>query len=97
MELSEYLNSVTDQIRCHKARPMIREELQNHILEQAESYEREGMTPPDSVREAVRQMGDPVEAGCALDADSQAEAGMAPFASCDIFKRAGPAHSVSDL
>lgn len=67
MELSEYLNSVTDQIRCQKARPMIREELQNHILEQAESYEREGMTPPDSVREAVRQMGDPVEAGCALD------------------------------
>lgn len=67
MELSEYLTRVTEQIRCKKARPMIEEELKGHILEQAEAYEREGMTQKEAMEEAVRQMGDPAEAGSELD------------------------------
>lgn len=67
MGLSEYLDAVTDQIRCKRARPMIREELENHILEQAGAYEAEGRSSSDAREEAVRQMGDPVETGSALD------------------------------
>lgn len=67
MVLSEYLDTVTEQIRCKKARPMVREELENHVLEQAEAYEAEGMGESEAMEAAVRQMGDPVETGNELD------------------------------
>lgn len=67
MELSEYLDTVSEQIRCKRARTMVREELENHVQEQAEAYEADGMTVPEAMREAVRQMGDPIETGTALN------------------------------
>ena len=67
MELSEYLDTVSEQIRCKRARTMVREELKNHVQEQAEAYEADGMTAPEAMREAVRQMGDPIETGTALN------------------------------
>lgn len=67
MELSEYLDTVSEQIRCKRARTMVREELENHVQEQAEAYEAGGMTAPEAMREAVRQMGDPIETGTALN------------------------------
>ena len=67
MELSEYLDTVSEQIRCKRARTMVREELENHVQEQAEAYEADGMTAPEAMREAVRQMGDPIETGTALN------------------------------
>lgn len=67
MELSEYLDTVSEQIRCKKARIMVREELENHVQEQSDAYEADGMTPSEAKREAVRQMGDPIETGTALN------------------------------
>ena len=67
MELSEYLDTVSDQMRCKRARTMGREELKNHVQDQAEAYEADGMTAPEAMREAVRQMGDPIETGTALN------------------------------
>ena len=67
MELSEYLDTVSEQIRCKRARTMVREELKNHVQEQAEAYEADGMMAPEAMREAVRQMGDPIETGTALN------------------------------
>ena len=46
---------------------MMAEEINGHIEEQAQGYEEEGMSREDAKREAVRQMGDPVETGCALN------------------------------
>ena len=40
---------------------MVREELENHVQEQSDAYEADGMTPSEAKREAVRQMGDPIE------------------------------------
>lgn len=67
MKLDEYLTTVTEQIRCQKARKMVSDELRDHILDQAESYEAEGMFEEDALEKAVREMGDPVETGVSLD------------------------------
>lgn len=42
-------------------------EIEAHINDQAEAYESEGKTREEAIREAVRQMGDPVEVGVAMD------------------------------
>ncbi len=67
MKLDEYLKTVSDQIRYTKIRPSITEELKNHILDQAEAYEECGAFPEEALERAVREMGDPVETGVALD------------------------------
>lgn len=67
MKLEEYLNTVTEQIRCTRAREMVSEELRDHILDQAEAYEAEGMFEEEAMERAVRDMGDPVETGVSLD------------------------------
>lgn len=63
----EYIGILTEQIRCVKAREGVAEEIRNHIEDQAEAYEEAGMPHEEAVGEAVRQMGDPVEAGVELD------------------------------
>lgn len=67
MRMDEYLNAVTEQIRCTKARELVTEELRDHILDQAEAYEAEGMFEEEALEKAVRDMGDPVETGVSLD------------------------------
>lgn len=67
MKMEEYLNTVTDQIRCKKARDMISSELKDHILDQAKAYEADGMFEEEALEKAVREMGDPVETGVSLD------------------------------
>ncbi len=67
MRMEEYLNTVTEQIRCVRVREMISEELKDHILDQAKAYEEEGMFEEDAMEKAVRDMGDPVETGVSLD------------------------------
>lgn len=67
MKMEEYLNTVTEQIRCTKAREMVSGELRDHILDQAEAYEAEGMFEEEALEKAVRDMGDPVETGVSLD------------------------------
>lgn len=67
MEMREYLDTLSSQIRCKKARPMIIEEIENHIEDQAAAYKAEGMEEKKALEKAVLEMGDPVEAGVALD------------------------------
>lgn len=67
MRMEEYLHTVTDQIRCRNAREMVSEELRNHILDQAEAYEAEGVFEDEALERAVRDMGDPVEVGISMD------------------------------
>ncbi len=63
----EYIRILTEQIRCKKARNQVAREMLNHMEEQEEFYVSEGMTRDEAQAEAVREMGDPVEAGAALD------------------------------
>ena len=63
--MEEYIKVLLEQIRCKKAHPMIEEEIRNHIEEQTAANMKAGMAKEQAVREAVLDMGDPVEAGVA--------------------------------
>ncbi len=67
MGLSEYLNTLTAQIRCRKAREMVAAELKAHIEDQKEALMASGMTEEEAMAESIRQMGDPVAVGADLD------------------------------
>lgn len=67
MGKEEYLNTVTGQMRCVKAREAVEEELCSHIEEAARTYEEFGLSREEACRRAVEQMGDPVEIGVELD------------------------------
>lgn len=67
MDVSEYIEAVTGQIRCKRARAMVAKELSDHIEDQKEAYLEKGMSPEDARAEAVRQMGDAVEVGTEMD------------------------------
>ena len=67
MNREEYLNAVVNQIRCKQARDMVKEEIENHIEDQARAYMEMGIEDNEAEQKAVRDMGDPVEAGVSLD------------------------------
>ncbi len=67
MDLHEYLDQVTQQMRCKKARDMVAGELENHIEDQAETYEKFGLPREEAMARAVEQMGDPIEVGTSMD------------------------------
>ena len=67
MNRHDYLEQLTEQIRCRRARPMIEEEIRGHIDEQKQDYMADGMTEAEAEEAAVREMGDPVEVGVELD------------------------------
>ena len=67
MTREEYLSAVEEQIRCKKARPMVRKELEDHIQDQRDAYISEGKIGREAEELAVCQMGEPVETGRALD------------------------------
>lgn len=65
--MEEYLKVLLEQIRCKKAWPYIRQELQDHIEDQIEANIEAGMDWESAEKAAVRDMGDPVETGISLD------------------------------
>lgn len=67
MEYSEYMETLKEQIHNRHARALVAEEIEGHILEQAKDYEEEGMSHEEALKEAVHQMGDPVETGSRLN------------------------------
>ena len=50
-----------------KARLDVKTELENHIMDQMESYRSEGMEEQAAMKQAILEMGDPVEVGVELD------------------------------
>ncbi len=63
----EFLFVCTGQMRCKAMRPAVERELYAHILDQKAACMADGMSEEDAEKEAVRQMGDPVEVGVGLD------------------------------
>lgn len=63
MTYEEYMNTLENQIKNKKAKDLVRQEFENHIEEQQESYEAEGLDREAALAEAVRQMGDPIKTG----------------------------------
>ena len=64
---SQYLDEAAAQIRWQAARPALTGELEDHLTEQKEAYLAEGLDAETAEAETVRQMGDPVTVGQALD------------------------------
>lgn len=65
--MEEFINQITEQMRCVRAREYVAKELRDHITDQAAAYGEKGLSREEAVREAVRGMGDPVEVGMELD------------------------------
>ncbi len=65
--ISGYLEQVRAQIRWKRAQPALLQELETHLLDQRDACMAADMTAEEAEREALRQMGDPVETGAALD------------------------------
>lgn len=61
------MKTLMEQIRCVKARDGVVKEIAQHMEDQIQAYEEDGMSYDDAVKEAVRQMGDPVAVGVELD------------------------------
>ena len=78
MELNSYLEQLEEQIRNRKAKAEVIEEIRNHIEDQAEFYEKEGMSAEEAIEQAVRQMGDPVEVGIEMDRIHRPKPGAPP-------------------
>lgn len=67
MNKEKYIQILTDQIRCVKARDMVADEIKMHIEDQALSYREQGMKEEQAIEAAVKDMGDPVEVGVSMD------------------------------
>lgn len=65
--MEEFIRTITEQIRYVKVREGVARELSDHILDQAQAYEAGGEASEKALERAVREMGDPVEIGVALD------------------------------
>lgn len=65
--MNEYLETLLSQIRCKRAHELVRREIEGHIEEQIYENMADGMEREEAVREAIRDMGDPVDTGVELD------------------------------
>ena len=65
--METYLQQVLQQIRWKRARQVIGRELHNHLEDQYGALLEAGLSPDQAEAETVRQMGDPVSVGQALD------------------------------
>jgi len=67
MKMEEYMENLSGQIRDKEARGFVVDEVRSHIEDQAEAFEKEGMTSEDALSKAVAEMGDPISVGVDLD------------------------------
>lgn len=67
MKSEEYISKLISQIRYEKVHPMIEEEIRQHIEDEKEKYIKFGKSETEAEELAVKQMGDPVDAGRQLD------------------------------
>ena len=63
--IQDYLNTVAEQIRWKRARPVLMRELAQHMEDQRDAFASEGLSNAEEL--AVAEMGDPVSVGSELD------------------------------
>lgn len=63
----KYMETLLAQIREKRARESVRQEVEGHISDQKAAYLAQGMSGEQAEEQAIADMGDPVEAGTALD------------------------------
>ncbi len=65
--IREYADTVCDQVRWKKIHPAIKEEIENHLIDQRDTYIAQGSDEAQATQDAVAGMGDPVTVGTQLD------------------------------
>ena len=65
--MQSYLKEVRAQLIWKRAHPVVLRELQNHLQDQYEACLADGLTRSEAEEETLRQMGDPVSVGKALN------------------------------
>lgn len=65
--MEEYIDKLISRIRCKKARPYIEEEYRAHLEDQINANKEEGMPDEEAEKNAVLDMGNPVEVGISMD------------------------------
>ena len=58
MDKKKYIQTVTEQIRCKRALPLVTKELEGHIEDQKSDYMKAGMNAEEAEEAAVLEMGD---------------------------------------
>lgn len=66
-ELQAYVDRVCDQIRWKETRKAVAEELADHLLLQKEAFLAEGLSEEEAEKRTVKEMGDGIAVGMALD------------------------------
>lgn len=67
IEKRNYIEKVSEQVRCKRALPEILNELDAHISDQKADYMASGMSEKEAELAAIREMGDPVAVGVEFD------------------------------
>jgi hypothetical protein len=65
--IQSYLETVQEQIRWKRARPVLVQELEQHLEDQRDAFVQAGNSSEEAERLAVADMGDPVTVGAELD------------------------------
>ena len=73
MDKKKYIQTVTEQIRCKRALPLVTKELEGHIEDQKSDYMKAGMNAEEAEEAAVLEMGDPVEVGVDITTNSRCD------------------------
>lgn len=66
-KIKKYRDTVCEQIRWKKAKPMIATEIENHLCDQRDAYITDGDNEKIATDKAILQMGDAVSIGLELD------------------------------
>lgn len=66
--LQEWLETASAQLRCRRAVPDVRQELESHVAEQYSALRAAGRDEEAAAQETVQSMGDAVQVGVSLDA-----------------------------
>ena len=66
-KITEYLETVRQQIRWKKAQSPVLEEINNHIIDQKDAFVSDGLNEEEATDKAIAEMGDPIVVGEQLD------------------------------
>lgn len=78
-KLQQWIETAAAQLRCRKAVPGVKSELESHLYEQYNAFLKQGCTAAEAQRKTVESMGDPVLAGGALDRIHRPRPAWGPF------------------
>lgn len=83
-KIQQWIETAAAQLRCRKAVPGIKSELESHMYEQYNAFLGQGCPAEEAQRKTVESMGDPVLAGGALDRIHRPRPAWGPFCAAAV-------------